>query len=915
MSVVRMRVTFSAVVAIVAAFLAATAQPVPTVAPETRPWTRWWWMGSAVDEAGITAELEALKDAGIGGVEITPIYGAAGREARFVPYLSDRWTGLLEHTLREARRLGLGVDMATGTGWPFGGPWVGEQDASRGLAYRKWTFEGGRRVVVSVHLDQQPMRRTIGSPATIEQVREARRLPLQTLVGYLDSGGTIDLTNRVDAEGTLDWNAPPGNWTLYAVFLAWHGKFVERAAPGGEGAVIDHFSREAIRRYLEHFDGRFAGRTVTGLRAFFNDSYEVDDADGQADDTPLLFDEFERRRGYDLRQHLPALLGEVHPESDARVVADYRLTVSDLLLDTFTTEWRAWAQRRGAIVRNQAHGSPANLLDLYAASDIPETEGSEIIRAKWASSAAHVAGRRLVSAETATWLGEHFQSTLADVRAAIDLFLIAGVNHIVYHGTAYSPRSEPWPGWQFYASVEFNPRNPWWNDLRAVNEYVTRAQTALQTGIADHDVLLYYPFYDAIASDARPRLAHFGGANPPAEGTAFERATTILQQRGFTYDFISDRQLLTSRASNGEILTGGGATYKLLVVPASRFMPIETLEQIVSLARRGARIVAFDGVPRDGAGFGNLAANQTRFRAAVDAARRLIAQGDDLERLLNDGGVAREPVVDRGLQFARRRSGSGRSYFIANLSEQDIDGWIPLADDRTTATILDPMTGQRGQAEARRAGNRTLEVHLSIPRHESIIVSTQPGPSADPRWIRADASGTPLSIGGPWRLQFTAGGPEIPRESTMASLASWTTLGDEAAKRFSGTVMYTTTFVKPELDASAWLLDLGIVRESARVRLNGRDIATLIGPAFRVTIDPRQLDNSNVLEIAVTNLMANRIAAMDKAGMRWRIFYNINFPSRLPENRGADGLFTAAAWPPRESGLLGPVTLTPATRR
>ena len=135
----------------------------PPVTKETRPWTRWWWMGSAVDESGLTAELEALGAAGLGGVEVTPIYGVAGAEADFVPYLSDRWVGLLEHTLREARRLDLGVDMATGTGWPFGGPWIGERDASRALTYRTWTVEGGQRLAERVRVDQTAFVRAIGN--------------------------------------------------------------------------------------------------------------------------------------------------------------------------------------------------------------------------------------------------------------------------------------------------------------------------------------------------------------------------------------------------------------------------------------------------------------------------------------------------------------------------------------------------------------------------------------------------------------------------------------------------------------------------------------------------------------------------------------------------------------------------------
>src|SRR5690606_12591301 len=107
----------------------------PELSNESRPWTRWWWDGSAVTREGITAELEASKKAGIGGVEITPIYGVYGEEEEFVEYLSTEWVELLKHTLDEAARLGLGVDMATGTGWPFGGPWVSEVDACKNMNY------------------------------------------------------------------------------------------------------------------------------------------------------------------------------------------------------------------------------------------------------------------------------------------------------------------------------------------------------------------------------------------------------------------------------------------------------------------------------------------------------------------------------------------------------------------------------------------------------------------------------------------------------------------------------------------------------------------------------------------------------------------------------------------------------------
>lgn len=889
----------------------------PAIASQHRPWTRWWWHGSAVHAAGITAELEALRAAGIGGVEITPIYGVIGQESRHLPYLSEPWLRMLAHAIAEARRLGLGVDLATGTGWPFGGPWVGDAESARSIALKTWTVDGGGRLAEPVRFEQPPLLRAIGIPGSstprptiadlkdpahananlqalaIEQVRYPKPLPLLALVAYAPDREPIDLTGRVAADGTLDWTAPPGRWSLHGLFLGWHGKMVERAAPGGEGMVIDHFSRAAIRSYLARFDGAFAGGHARGVRAFFNDSYEVDDAQGQGDGTPAVLAEFQRRRGYDLRRHLPALAGPAADEAAQRVRADYRLTIAELLLETFTTEWSAWARRHGGLTRNQAHGSPGNLLDLYAATDIPETEGDHLSRFKWATSAAHVAGRRLVSAEAATWLGEHFRSTLADVRTAVDGFFVAGVNHIVYHGTAYSPASDPWPGWQFYAAVEFNTRNPWWGHVKTLNDYVARSQSFLQSGVPDHDVLLYYPFYESLVlAPGRGTLAHFGNANQPAEGTTFEAAASELQRRGFTYDYISDRQLSATKTANGRLVTGGGGSYKVLVVPSSRFIPRDTLDRIAGLARSGGIVIAYKG--------GELAGMP-----------RVIG-GDALEPLLARAGVPRETLVDRGLEFIRRRA-DRPFYFIRNPGPKDVTGWLPLASPGPTALIFDPMTGRRGAARTRTTGN-AFEVNVTVPGGQSLIVAAAASTLGVPDFETFTPAGAPVPILGLWHVTFIDGGPDRPADQTLQSLTSWTSFAGDAGRRFSGTARYTTRFPRPSADAAAWQLDLGAVHQSARVKLNGRDLGVLIGPRFQLTLERAALGAENTLEIEVANLMANRIAAMDKAGVRWRKFYNVNIQARLPENRGPDTLFTAASWAPLESGLLGPVTVTPLQR-
>ena len=948
-------------------FLLLAAQPPrsgrdwPAITQETKPWTRWWWHGSAVDRQNLTSELDALRDVGIGGVEITPIYGVRGEETRFIPFLSESWVAMLGHALREAQRLDLGVDMATGTGWPFGGPWIDETNAPLTVSHRTWTLEPGQILADPIRFQQAPLMRALrnqvyevseikpgeqppaGSaqqprtrndvrpltisdviePVTankdlqalaIEQIKYPRLLRPVAVVAYGDSGRITDVTGLVDGDGRLNWQAPERS-IVHALFAGSHGKLVERAAPGGEGYVIDHFSRNAIRAYLARFDRAFGSHPPSGLRAFFNDSYEVDDATGQGNWTPMLLDEFQKRRGYDLRKHLPALLGAGNTDLDIRTLTDYRETISDLLLDTFTTEWAAWARSRGHAVRNQAHGSPANLLDLYAASDIPETEGTEVARFKWATSAANVAGRRLVSAEAATWLGEHFRTTLADVRSAVDHFFVAGVNHIVYHGTAYSPDAAPWPGWQFYAAVEFNRRSAWWDDFAALNEYVTRTQSFLQSGRADHDVLLYFPFHDALASRGPALLTHFGGANRPTAAAGFEAAAATLESRGFTYDYLSDRLLRSVRFDKGRLVTKGGATYSALVLPSSRFIPIETLEHVLDLARRGAAIVMVDGGPSGVAGLASLAAREERFRRAIASLRSLqarVLQGSDLEATLARVGILRERLVDQGLMFTRRTDSLGRFYFVNNRSGRAFDGWVPLNTTAAAATVFDPMTGRRGAARVRHAEPGVLEVYLQIPAGASLIVAGDAQPVREPHHFYTPAA-VPVAVEGPWQVRFVKGGAVLPAPRTIERLASWTMFeGDAHVKSFAGTACYSATFPAPPAGrADAWLLDLGRVYESARVRLNGRDLGTLIGPGFSVVLESGSIRQSNLLEVCVTNLSANRIADLDRRGVIWKKFYNVNMPARLPENRGADGLFTAAKWEPLDSGLVGPVTLTP----
>ena len=194
-------------------------------------------------------------------------------------------------------------------------------------------------------------------------------------------------------------------------------------------------------------------------RAHFHDSFEYYGASF----TPSLVEGVRGAPRLRPAEGAPGAAGDGPEDKVARVESDYRETLSDLHLE-YVRRWSAWAHARGGLSRNQAHGAPGDLVDLYAAADIPETEvfrkpdEAQMPRLKLASSAAHVAGRTLASAEAFTWLGEHFQTSLAQAKEAADWLPSRGVNHLVYHGVPYSPAGVPWPGWQFYASVNFGPR-------------------------------------------------------------------------------------------------------------------------------------------------------------------------------------------------------------------------------------------------------------------------------------------------------------------------------------------------------------------------------------------------------------------------------------------------------------------------
>lgn len=894
----------------------------PEVKKEMQPWVRWWWMGNAVNQQELGASLSTFHEAGIGGVEIAPIYGVKGAESEYISYLSPKWMEMLRYTVKQAGEFNMGVDLTNGTGWPFGGPQITPKDAATKLIVQTYTLKAKSK------LKEKILVRDTKQDAAV----------FQFLTAYGDQNEILNLSDKVSADGTLNWSPASGNWELYAVFNGKTRQMVKRSSPGGEGYTLNHFSKDALSTYLKRFDEAF-DRKSPGVRAFYNDSYEVYDADWSENFLSL----FKENRGYDFRPYIKEFVSTEPSEHQARLKSDYRETMSDMLLSNFTRPWTEWARQYKGITRNQAHGSPGNLLDLYAAVDIPECEtfGSSYfpipglrrdsadirnvdpdpVMLKFASSAAHVAGHNLVSSETFTWLTEHFKTSLAQCKPEVEQVFLSGINHVFFHGAPFSPKKVSWPGWLFYASVDFTPVNSFWQHLPGLNTYITRVQSVLQSGKSDNEVLIYWPVYDVWnKAEGRDMALKVHDIDKWLHPAPFYKDVTELQTAGYGLDFISDLLLKNATAENGQIRTNPEASpYKVLVLPKAELIPVETFQKVLQLAQSGATVV-IQNLPVDVPGLGDLDAKRQQLKTLCegltfsDTANGIkimkmgsgrIILAEDVQKALEFAGFSREKLTDTGLKFIRRQDGTDKYYYLVNHTAKPIHGKIPLNVKAGSVLIMDPQSGNSGTAVIS-ASDSGVSVQVDMLPGEALILRTASTAKADDKkWLYLDQALSPIEVKGKWNLHFIDGGPSIPADSKLQQPQVWTSLPDSAASYFSGRAEYTVSFKMPNVKATEFLLDLGAVHESARVWVNGKDAGLLWSIPYQMRIGQFLRPGKNTIKIEVANLMSNRIRYMDKKGMEWKIFKDINIVDINYKP------LDASNWKIQPSGLDGPVMITP----
>jgi alpha-L-rhamnosidase len=802
-----------------------------TPPPDSAPMVRWWWFGPRVERSELRRELEQMRAAGFGGAEVAFVYPLSAETDRF---LSPTFLADLRFAFETAAELGLRCDLTLGSGWSFGGPHIDADTAARRMHWERQEISPQPSVIPSPRTwpGDRLIAAYIGDGSMQEPPTEYRRLV-------------------VDGAG-IHIPAAAGPRVVLTVTSRLTGQNVKRAAAGAEGPVLDHYSAEAIGRHIEAVCEPLLDAVPASLiGSVFCDSLEA----YRADWTPRLPAEFAARRGYDPIDDLWLLV--VDAEGSSQLRADVAQTLSELYEDDFLRPLHDWAMRRGVPLRVQSYGEPPATMSSYRLVDLFEGEGygwRELPQTRWASSAARVYGRSVVSSEVWTWNhSPSFRSTPLDLTGEIHDHLLSGINSFVGHGWPYSPEDAEGVGWIFYAAGAFDARNPWWSAAPALTAYIHRLSWLMRQGDRVARVGVYVPARDIAAANSfgqddalhlwRNARVHIGPALPGA-----------IRDAGADFDLFDDTAVETLSAD----------AFDALVLPRVTDLPGGTRAWIEAARERGARVLAVKHAPVSDA----LVRDEDLGGTLPDLIQpvgglRIADGGEDASRI----GVTRR-VID-GVEIC----------FVANTGPIGHRLSLDLAEG-TTWERWDPGSG--AAVDSYHGG---VTVELTLGAYEATVLVGYPDASGVPSAAGAvpaanDSAPRAIPLDGDWTVCFPGDEDAVP----VTLPHRWEDA--EERRHYSGAATYRTTVEFDDVpeavrldfgDAtptSAGVADeVGIrgrsfraevrtpVGDVASVRINGRDAGHVWHPPYRLSIAEFLTPGSNSIEITVSNTLANALAA------------------------------------------------------
>ena len=638
-----------------------------------RPWVYWFWLNGNISREGITADLEAMKRAGIGGVLIMEV--DQGAPVGPFDFMGPRWRELFKHVVSEAGRLGLEVNMNDDAGWNgSGGPWIKPEQSMQKVVWTETQVSGPRRF--DGKLPQAPadhgFYRDIALLAfptpgdyripdvKFKALYERRDVPAaaETKVApdmAIAPARLADLTARLDKDGHLAWDVPAGKWTIMRIGHTGTGVENAPAPASGRGLECDKLSREGIEAQFEGMMAKLiadvgpaAGRTLVATHI---DSWE----NGAQNWTARMREEFRARRGYDLIPYLPALSGRVVDslEVSERFLWDLRQTVTDLLLENYAGHMAKLAHDRGLRLSIEAYGGPCDDIPYGGRADEPMGEfwigGGAFETLKQMASSAHLYGRRILGAESFTaddherWL-QHPGS----IKALGDKAFCEGVNRFVFHRYAMQPWLGYRPGMAMGPwGLHYERTSTWWEPARPWHEYLARCQFLLRQGVFVADICYLQPEAAPQEFKASPR-------------------------RGYDYDAGTAEALLARMSvKDGRIVLPDGMSYRVLVLPETTRMTPALLRKVKELLSAGAKVIG-PSRPSKSPGLSGYPACDAEVKRLADElwGKGGIVAGRSSEQVLSGMGVPPDLTAPPFIRWIHRSTGDAEIYFVASSAAQ-----------------------------------------------------------------------------------------------------------------------------------------------------------------------------------------------------------------------------------------------------
>ena len=906
------------------------------------PFVRWWWNGDKVKAGELIRELHLLKDAGIGGVEINPVKFPENTDdlgVESLEWLGDEWIDLLKVVFDEAKKTGLTCDLIVGSGWPFGGMFLQGDERAQMMVIGVKKLHGPVRYETSVFNLLKEADPGIQEPYP---GRTAHLVALKLVENPLTRlEGITDISEKINDGDKLYIDIPEGDHALYALVRMDSFGSVINGAPGSDGPALNHLNRPAVEKYLARMSDAIERRTgpLAGqIRAFFVDGWELDGANWIAD----MPEVFRRRNGYDIMPWLPLTMykmGGMGSVADYRYGADMspelrdmfnrmhydvEVTEAEMFRDRFCIPFADWCRRLNVRSRVQAYGRGFFPLESSMYVDIPEGEswttnwlqhriGEEMSNEdyrrgraytmvnKYVTSAAHLAGKRLVSNEEMTNTYRVFNMTLEFLKLGCDQNTAIGITHSVLHGFNYSPPEAPFPGWIRYGAW-YNEKNNWWPYFHYFNEYRARVCSIVQNADMYADIAILPPLGDMWTTLGMQNEPFPGIINVPWQSLLWE----AMNKNGNGVDYVSEPILRESGVSKGW-LHYGKRKYSSLFLPEIERIDPDTLAVLYKFVASGGKVFCIGRYPEQSPGWNRHGERDAEVKRLVEQLKTfsdrfvLLQKPDDNDFVKWYPAIQRQhrltPFVtiadpDPYVMVSRYIRDDGVNVFFFIHSHLHNDYRTTVTFPNTVAAgrypwVWDPDTGERYRMELDRQG--AFELYLG-PADSRVIVFDRKETGAP--WRPLPTTGDNLQTLTGWDVELRhsiEGTVETTRMETPVDLK------DTEYVHFTGRVVYRKTITMR--DTAGATLNLGKVHGLSEVKINGADCGVTWYGNRLYDVSGKLRAGENTIEIHVVTTMGNYMKTLtgNKVAQRW-----VNRPGR-PQ-------------PVQSMGLAGPVTLYNAHR-